>query len=228
MFGGMGARPPIKLCGVTREADAEHALALGVDYIGLNLFERSPRSVSPDRAKELMRFIPEGKRVLVDVNPGTDQLEQMLDLGFDVFQLHCPFDLDWATLASWAGQVGGPDRLWLAPKVPPEEPFPQACLEFVNTVLFDSYSNDPLVFGGTGRIGDWARFEEWRTLYQHKRWVLAGGLSPDNILAALASTSADVYDINSGVEDAPGVKNKEKLTLLFSRIADGMSSSSSS
>lgn len=210
--------PKVKICGITRQEDAALALSLGADFLGVICFDRSPRCVAPEGVPELLEAIPSGRRVLVDVNPGTDQLDKYLEWGFDYFQLHCPYDLGLATLASWCGQVGGPERLWIAPKVPPEEPFPQAALEFADTVLYDTYSQDPLRFGGTGQTGDWERFESWRTLYQHKQWVLAGGLTPDNIGAALACATPDIVDFNSGVEQEPGRKDPEKLRRLFHRL----------
>lgn len=210
----MNPPPKVKICGITRPEDAETALRLGADFIGINLFSRSPRAVHAEEVPAIFEAVPAGKRVLVDVNPGTDVLEQHLRLGFDAFQLHCPHDLGLATLAGWAGLVGV-EQLWLAPKVPPGEAFPQTALEFTNTILFDTYSQDPLVFGGTGKAADWGKFEEWRTLYAHKRWILAGGLGPENVRSALEQTSPDMVDFNSGVESAPGIKEPAKLKALF-------------
>lgn len=214
----MTVSPKVKVCGITRPEDAVAALELGVDFIGINLYERSQRYVAPSRVPDLLREIPEGRRVLVDVNPGTDELDAYLELGFDFFQLHCPYELGLATLASWSGQVGGAAKLWLAPRTPPGEPFPQAALEFADTLLVDTFSSDPLVHGGTGRAGNWEQFEIWRTLYQHKQWILAGGLGPDNIVDALEATTPDVIDVNSRVESEPGIKDPEKLRSLLKRI----------
>ncbi len=213
----MKLRPQIKICGITRSEDAEAALRLGADFIGLNVFSRSPRAVARERIPELFEAIPQGKRVLVDVNPGTDLLEQYRGLGFDAFQLHCPYDLGLATLAGWSGLVGA-EALWLAPKIPPGESFPQTILEFANTILFDTFSQDPLVYGGTGKPADWGRFEEWRTLYAHKRWILAGGLGLDNIVEAMEQTTPDMVDFNSGVESTPGKKDPSKLEALFRNL----------
>ncbi len=211
----MGQRPKVKVCGITRWADAEAALELGADYLALNVYAKSPRRVDREAARELLNRIPAGRRVFVDVNTPTDLLEDWADLGFDYFQIHCDVDLPLASVAAWSGIVGR-ERLWLAPRVPPGEPFPQAGLEFCETVVLDTYSKGQ--HGGTGRTGDWARFAELSTLYAHKNWVLAGGLSPDNIAAALEATSAQTIDINSGVESAPGQKDPAKLRALFDAL----------
>jgi phosphoribosylanthranilate isomerase len=79
--------------------------------------------------------------------------------------------------------------------------------------LIDTFVQDQ--FGGTGKVGDWARFNTLKEAYPQTNWVLAGGLSPSNVLEALASTSADHLDINSGVETAPGIKDGAKLREAF-------------
>ena len=66
------ALPSIKVCGITRESDAKTCLAAGVRWIGINLYEPSPRSVTLERAQELFAVIPAGQRVLVDVAPGIE------------------------------------------------------------------------------------------------------------------------------------------------------------
>lgn len=214
----MPEKAQVKVCGITREADAELALELGADYLGIIVFERSPRAVDPARLEALFKIIPEGKRVLVDVNSGTDTLGEMMNWGFDFCQIHCLPEIAMSTLAAWSG-IAGKERLWLAPKVPPGDPFPQATLEFTDTIVYDSVSQDPLIYGGTGETSDWERFQEWTTLYAHKQWVLAGGLKPENIAAALEATAPDIVDVNSGVESEPGKKDPARLRALFDSIS---------
>ena len=92
-------------------------------------------------------------------------------------------------------------------------------MEFADTVLLDAYHKD--AYGGTGIAGqNWQRFLDCSLLYQHKTWVLAGGLSPDNILDALSFTQARVVDVNSGVEVSPGIKDHDKLEQLFARVRE--------
>lgn len=196
--------------------DAELALNLGAGYIGMILYEKSPRCVDLVRARDLCNRIPSGKRVFVGVNTGTDVLENYADLGFDCFQIHCDSDTPWSNLAGWSGIVGR-ERLWLAPKIPPGEAFPQGMLEFADTVLVDTFRADG--HGGSGRTGDWQAFRDWSVMYAHKRWILAGGLNPDNIRNALAQTDAGIVDVNSGVEASPGIKDPEKLRAFFAALA---------
>jgi phosphoribosylanthranilate isomerase len=207
----------VKICGITRREDAELALSLGADYIGIIVFEKSPRSVALEDIPGLLEVIPAGKRVLVDVAPKADKVDVCSKLGFDYFQFHFDLDISMASVARWSELVG-PEALWVAPRIPPAESiFPQILMEFSHTVLLDTYSEK--AYGGTGQSGqNWQRFLDCTMLYQHKKWVLAGGLSPENILDALAFTQAQVVDVNSGVELSPGLKDAAKLQLLFERI----------
>ncbi|MEX0330564.1 MAG: phosphoribosylanthranilate isomerase [Puniceicoccaceae bacterium] len=207
----------VKICGVTRPEDADLALSLGADYIGINVYEKSPRSVGLDQIPSLLEAIPEGRRVLVDVAPSQERLEAYLDLGFDFYQLHFDLDVSMAAVAAWSG-LAGPEALWVAPRIPPQEQtFPQILMEFSETILLDTYSK--AAYGGTGESGqNWQRFLDCTLLYQHKKWVLAGGLSPDNVREALAFTQADTIDVASGVESSPGIKDPNKLKEFFKQV----------
>jgi len=207
----------VKVCGITRREDAKRALSLGADYLGINVYEKSPRSVSLEVIPSLLEVIPPGRRVLIDVSTPTDRLEQYLGMGFDAYQIHFDLDVAMSTLAGWSGLVGH-HALWVAPRMSDKDIyFPQILMEFADTVLLDAY--DKNAYGGTGKAGqNWQRFLDCTLLYQHKKWILAGGLGPGNIREALSFTSAGMVDVNSGVESAPGIKDPGKLETLFSEI----------
>jgi phosphoribosylanthranilate isomerase len=202
----------IKVCGLTREQDVDLALSLGADYFGFILYPKSPRGLSLERARELAARVPVGKRVMVDVETGSEELEHARDAGFDYFQIHAGLQVGLATLATWSGLVGR-ERLWLAPRVAPADPFPEATLEFADSILVDTFAKDQV--GGTGKVGDWHRFSQWQQSYPQTHWILAGGLSPENVNEAAAATGATHLDLNSGVESAPGIKDAAKLREVF-------------
>jgi phosphoribosylanthranilate isomerase len=208
----------IKICGLTREADVDLALELGADFCGFIVYPKSPRAISLERAVALAGRVPEGRRVLVDVETGTDELERRRDDGFDFFQIHAGLNVGLASLAGWSGLVGR-ERLWMAPHLRPEDPFPEMLFEFADTVLLDTYREDQV--GGTGKIGDWAGFAELKQGYPATNWILAGGLNPGNVLEAIAATGAEHVDLSSGVESEPGIKNPEKLRKLFGVLKAG-------
>ena len=208
----MRSLPKIKVCGLTREEDVKLTLSLGADYLGFILYPQSPRAVSLDRAVELAAAVPVGQRVAVDVATSLDDLKRYLYAGFDYFQIHFGADFDHSNLAKYS-KIVGKEKLWLAPRLASEDTFTEDILDYANTILIDTFVNDQ--FGGTGKVGDWTRFNALKERYPQTNWVLAGGLSPSNLLDALASATADHLDINSGVEIAPGIKDGAKLREAF-------------
>jgi phosphoribosylanthranilate isomerase len=189
--------------------------SLGADYCGFILYLKSSRALSIERAIELSLRVPEGKRVAVDVAPDLEKLAQMQAGGFDYFQLHYKLDTPVETLTAWSELVGK-DRLWLAPSVGPDDAFPLLALTLADTILLDTYAKQQI--GGTGRVGDWARFAYLKQSHPHLHWILAGGLGPENALDALNATHAAHLDFNSGVEHSPGIKDPEKLRTVFSKL----------
>lgn len=206
----------IKICGITSPEAAAHAAGLGADFLGVIVYPKSPRYVAPERLAEVMGPMPEGRRVLVMVAPGAEELRHYRSLPIDFFQIHFDLDTPVSQVALWS-TLCGRERLWLAPRIPTEqEPFPQVLMEFADTLLVDTYSKHR--HGGTGRTGNWQRFMDWSTLYSHKRWVLAGGLNPENLPEALRLTGAGMVDLNSGLETAPGVKDPAKVAAAIALV----------
>lgn len=209
----------VKICGLTTAVDASYALQCGADYCGMIRYERSPRCITIEEARESCQTIPAGRRVFVDVNTLPAQLEMYAGFGFDKFQIHCEAGVDLATVAAWAGIVGR-ENLWLSPRVAPGEPFPEALLDFADTILADTFQKSG-GHGGSGQTGDWGRFREWSGLYPRKQFILAGGLSADNLADAIARSGANFVDLNSGVESAPGKKDHAKIRAALA-IAKGI------
>ena len=209
--------PKIKVCGITRPEDATFALNEGADLLGFILYHKSPRRVTLREALALFddAEVPKEKRVAVDVNPDPVRLAQLKNEGFSLFQLHFPFDLPRDRIGEWAQAVGS-ENLWLAPKLPPRESFPEDLTTFASSFLIDGFSPD--AYGGTGQSADWNQFAEWRNLWADKEWILAGGLSPENVSQAVAISGASRVDANSGVESAPGIKDSVKVRAFFASL----------
>ena len=151
--------------------------------------------------------------VLVEPTPG--DLAQALRDGFDFFQVHYRHDLPLGRIEAWSKAVGA-DRLWLAPKLPPEADVLPEWLPLANTFMLDAFAAD--VFGGSGHTGDWAKFSRHRSSHPEKNWILAGGLNRANITAALRQSGALFVDVNSGVESAPGIKDPVKLKAFVAAL----------
>ncbi len=197
----------IKICGITRAADAAAALQLGADWIGVNVWPQSPRHVPSSNRAALLREIPTGKRVAIAVNPSVDEAKALIAEGFDAVQAH--FDPSEKTCDPIALSAAlGSERLWLAPRLPAGQSFPATLLPLAQTFVQDAHQAGS--FGGTGQRADWKRFTETLKAYPSIRWVLAGGLGPDNVAEAVAA-GARFLDLNSQVELSPGLKSAEKL-----------------
>lgn len=211
-------RPLIKICGLTRQEDARLARELGADYFGVILFSESPRYVRDEVLESMLTAIPQGTRVAVEVAPKPGQLKIRQSQGFDFFQVHYdPAKVTDSTVADWGREVGI-ENLWLAPRLPPGEAFPPVALKAAQTLLLDTFQKGS--YGGTGRTGDWSHFRALAEANPEHRWVLSGGLRPENVRAALRATGAKILDVNSGVESAPGIKDAVLLDLLFANLVE--------
>lgn len=199
----------IKLCGLTRLSDATVAASLGVDYLGFNFFPESPRYLSFGEFGSIASELPHLPKVAIAVAPDVELIFRLQALGIDYFQFHYPAaETPLSKLREWSKALG-PDRLWLAPRIAPGERFDEGALDLADTWLLDAYKRG--AYGGTGRIGDWSEFARLSKEHPEKAWILAGGLGPDNVKEALFETRAKRIDLNSGVEESPGIKDPSKL-----------------
>ena len=207
-----------KVCGLTSLADAEFAGECGAGYLGFILHPGSPRKIPLDRFKVMAPRLAGRNKVAVSVEPTQAALAAMIDAGFDRFQIHFGEGVPLSTVEEWARTVGI-DRLWLAPRLPAGAMLPAALLPLAGTFLLDTFQ--PAGFGGSGRTGDWKGFAMQRRSHPSKTWILAGGLSPENVGTALAETGARFVDVSSGVESAPGVKDHLKLQAFACALRSG-------
>lgn len=206
----------LKICGLTTLVDAEFADRAGADFLGFILYPKSPRYISLAQFLAMKERLPVGRRkVAVMVEPTDEEMTAAKAAGFDCFQVHFRHDHPLARIESWSREVG-PERLWLAPKLPAGSDVDEAWLKLADTLLLDTF--DDRQFGGSGRIGDWAKFRRHQTKHGGKTWILAGGLGPENIREALTASGARVVDMNSGVEVSPGIKDHARIERAVTAI----------
>ncbi|HEX2463619.1 MAG TPA: phosphoribosylanthranilate isomerase [Thermoanaerobaculia bacterium] len=220
-------KPHVKICGITRLEDADRALALGAEFIGLNFYPPSPRSIDLDRAVQLRRHVGDRARVVgVFVNHDAAAVAGIAArVGLDLLQFHGdegPLELEpHAARAIKVFRVAG--------ALPNDE-----VARFAQTwgLLFDSargggQASGPASFenyGGTGSSWSW---DTVGSLPAGRRVFVAGGIRPDNVARLLARLSPWGIDVNSGVEAAPGRKDPELLERLFEEISHGQIASAS-
>lgn len=197
----------IKVCGLTSLIDAELADRVGADCLGFIFHPESPRRVTVAQYAAMTNRLPDRRKVAVLVEPTVATLKEIAALGFNFFQIHFRHDRPQSEVAAWSKAVGA-DRLWLAPKLPPEVDPAAEWLPLASTFLIDTFHAG---FGGSGRTGDWGKFARLQAAHPKHGWILAGGLNPENIAEALTKSGARFVDVNSGVEAAPGIKDLDRL-----------------
>ncbi|MAK47178.1 MAG: phosphoribosylanthranilate isomerase [Opitutae bacterium] len=204
----------VKVCGITKLKDAKFALLAGAKYLGFIFYAKSPRNISLEKSQLILEDLVNFSfgRVAVDVCPTPESVMQMKEVGFDFFQFHFPYDFDLSKIRQWSELVGT-SNLWLAPKLPPGSNFPEKLLEYAENFVIDSYSVDK--FGGTGNPSDWESFSNYQKRYSDKKWILAGGMGPENIVKSVRQLNVKYVDINSTVEISPGIKDHVKIKNLF-------------
>jgi phosphoribosylanthranilate isomerase len=189
----------IKICGINDPDAFDTAVAAGADYVGFVFFPPSPRYVTPDRAADLSARHPGGPlRVGLFVDPTAEAIAAVLGtMRLDVMQLYGRLDFAglrarfglpvWRavgvdTAADLPSDTGGADALVLEAKPPAAATRP----------------------GGNATRFDWSLLRGWSA---PAPWILAGGLTPDNVAEAIRATGATTVDVSSGVERARGVKD---------------------
>jgi len=189
----------VKICGITRLTDARRAVACGVDAIGFVFWPKSPRYIAPERAVDIIATLPARVTTVgVFVNESVAGIRAIVEgTGIGVVQLHGDETPDYASA------LGRP--VWRAFTVERAEAMSSAWPPDT-TVLVDA--SDPVRRGGTGVKVDWRRAAG---IARTHRIVLAGGLTPENVVEAIETVRPYGVDVSSGVEDSPGVKNVDKI-----------------
>lgn len=196
---GRISRPQVKVCGLTRLKDAQLAWEMGASALGFIFHPRSPRFLRPEEARAIRSKLPREAfcvGVLVDREP--KDIEQLAAfVGLDAVQLH-GFEPE---------EVVRKISLPVLKAVRSEA---EALQSPAGLVLLDA--SLPGVLGGTGLRADWTLAA---CIAAQRPLVLAGGIGPDNALAAMESVRPHALDVNSAVELAPGIKDSGRLKELF-------------
>ncbi|MFC1555550.1 phosphoribosylanthranilate isomerase [candidate division KSB1 bacterium] len=194
-------RTRVKICGITNLIDAQAAIDAGADALGFVFYPKSPRYISFQNAEKVCsQTKPDIMKIGVFVN---ENIENLCDLSNRGFLTHFQFSGDesadyceqFADKAIKTFRVkNGIDKNLL-------KNF-QKCKYF----LFDSGSDGS--YGGSGRIFDWEYLKEAGL---NKNFILAGGLTPENVKEAILSVKPFMVDVSSGVEKTPGIKDHDKI-----------------
>ena len=194
----------VKVCGITSFADAEKALELGADMLGFNFYPPSPRFLTPQKAKDIIQRLPaDSFNVALFVNETRENVSDVIasaqidhGAGYLAAQFHGEESA--AYCSGWNVKIIKAFRLKERSSVTTLRKFP------ADFYLLDSWSPG---YGGSGAAFPW----EWADGLDTGRLILSGGLSVENVAAAIKRLHPYAVDVCSGIEVRPGVKDYAKL-----------------
>jgi len=202
-------RTRCKICGLTRAEDIQVAVNAGADALGLVFYPPSPRAVTLEQAAELIQAVPPFVvTVGLFVDPEPEWVRAVLNqVPLDLLQFHGDEN------EAFCLQFNRPyiKALRMKPDLDPvieARNWPSA-----KGFLLDAYQ--PGVPGGTGEQFDWKRFPS----SSDQAWILAGGLTPNNIQQAVKATQPYAVDVSGGVEASRGIKCPAKITEFIANLS---------
>ncbi|MDO9462969.1 MAG: phosphoribosylanthranilate isomerase [Deltaproteobacteria bacterium] len=197
----------IKVCGITNIEDALAAQALGADAIGM-VFAKSPRRVEKEQAREIVQVLPPFVHLVgVFVDEEKSVIEDIADFcRLTVLQFHGSESPEYC--AGFGRLVIKAFRISQREDIERLKPYQGK----VRAFLLDTYH--PVLAGGTGQAFDWDMAKEAGKIGPI---ILAGGLNPDNVEAAIRAVKPYAVDVSSGVEMTLGKKDHDKMRLFIER-----------
>lgn len=194
----------VKICGITHVEDALQACACGADALGLVFYPQSPRCVTPEQARAIIQALPPLVTVVgLFVNEEQQRIRQLAgDCGLDVIQLHGDEGADSCDFAPRRSIKAL--RVKDAASLGGHEEFRSSAL------LLDAWVAG--AYGGTGERFNWDLAAD---IARRRPVILAGGLTPENVAAAVSTVRPYGVDVSSGVESAPGRKDPAKVAAFI-------------
>ncbi len=198
----------LKICGISKMADAKFCITQKVNFLGFIFYEKSPRKISINNASLILDEIGgKIKTVAVTKDPSNDLLNSLASLKFEYIQVHGNISIDRLTeIKSITNK-----KIIMAFNVSSESDL-EKIENYENLsefLLFDSASP------GSGKQFDWSLINNVVT---KKDFFLSGGLNSENLLSAINSVKTNYFDISSGVEKISGVKDITKISEVVNII----------
>lgn len=210
----------VKICGITRPDQGVAIARLGATALGFICVPASPRYVAPEQIRTVTEALladdrgSRVERIGVFVNASLDEIQRTAAIAqLSGIQLHGTESTEFCQqLRQHLPEISLIKALRIkdAEAIAAIPPY----FDCVDALLLDAYH--PHLWGGTGETLDWSMLQSFRPPLP---WLLAGGLTPDNLQAALTSLQPSGIDLSSGVENAPGDKNLAKVEQIFQAIA---------
>ncbi len=206
-----------KICGLTTKDAVNSAIKNGADYVGFVFFHKSPRNITPKKAKELCVNLPSGVKT---VGVFVDSTDRELDDIFKIFKpdyIQCHGSESAERIYQLHVRYGLPVIKAVAVRSSDDVARGQAFADVADMLLFDAKVPQSPLPGGNGIAFDWTLLKA-RTF--NIPWFLSGGLNIANVAEAIAISGAMAVDVSSSLESEPGVKDpgliKEFLKIVKS------------
>ncbi len=204
----------VKICGITRPDQGKAIASLGANALGFICVPASPRYVTAMQIQAVRELLSDNvERIGVFANSPIAEINRIVaDAGLTGVQLHGDESPDFCAQLR---QVLPDVEIIKALRVKNAQALKQLDIytSYVDTLLLDAY--DPQQLGGTGKTLDWQTLQAFNPKCS---WLLAGGLTPDNIIDALSQVKPNGIDLSSGVERSPGDKDLSKVSQLFEQL----------
>ncbi len=203
----------VKICGITNLEDARAAIEAGADMLGFNFYQRSPRFIEPDAAREIITAIrsqtngrdPMLSMVGVFVDESSDEVVRIAEVvNLDGLQLHGDETVEYCQRV----KEKSPQRFLIKAVSSAAALEPKTLRKYSSeAVMLDAF--DAKLRGGTGKVADWTKAKELTE--QLPRLFLAGGLSPENVAEAIAAVRPYAVDACSSLETSAGKKSARRM-----------------
>lgn len=206
-----------KICGLTTDAQVEAAVKAGAAYVGFVFFEKSPRNVTTKQARALALRVSNGVcKVALVVNPSDAELDAILaEVPIDMLQLHGNESPERVTEVK--ARYGLPVMKAVGVANVDDLRKLDDYVHVADQILVDAKPPKNTVLpGGNGLSFDWQLIAGQRWAVP---WMLAGGLTPENVAEAMKVTGAQQLDVSSSVESAPGVKDEAKIAAFLAAVS---------
>lgn len=200
----------VKICGLIAADQVTAAVSAGARYLGFNFFEKSPRYVTPQSAAVLAGAVPPGvAKVALAVNATNETWDEIVEtVPLDMLQLHGSETPE--RVAEVARRYGLPVMKAIGVSDASDLAQIDQFSEVADQLLIDAKPpRDAVLPGGNGLAFDWRLLAGRK--YWRKPWMLAGGLTPENVAEAIRMTGARQVDVSSGVESRPGCKDPDLI-----------------
>jgi len=200
----------VKICGITNLSDARRAVEAGADFLGFNFYLKSSRYIAPAAARRIVQGLPPGvASVGVFVNePEPEMLAIARRVGLDYVQLHGDETAEVVSRMRRSFRVIKAVRVRDSFRVSQLRNFKRA-----SSILLDGF--DARLRGGTGKSFNWKLA---KSAGRKRQIFLAGGLTPENVAAAVSAARPFAIDVCSGVESRPGKKDAARMRALVAAV----------